>query len=116
MFLDGKDNENDFEPKKLWDNAKDYEEEYHHPLWKNYIPIGGHDGMDFLVLQAFIEAVRNGTQTPIDVYDTATWMCISTLSEQSISTGGMPQSIPDFTRGRWMERKDISQLHYSLDV
>lgn len=55
-------------------------------------------------------------QTPIDVYDTATWMCISTLSEQSICTGGMPQSIPDFTRGRWMERKDISQLHDSLDV
>lgn len=116
VFLDGKDNANDFEPKKLWDNAKDYEEEYHHPLWKNYVPIGGHDGMDFLVLQAFLEAVRKGTQTPIDVYDTATWMCISTLSEQSISTGGTPQPIPDFTRGRWMARQAPAQLNYSLDI
>lgn len=116
IFLDGKDNGAEFEPKKLWDNAKDYEPAYQHPLWKDYQPTGGHDGMDYLVLQGFLEAVRKGTQTPIDVYDTAAWMCISTLSEQSIQMGGMPQAIPDFTRGRWMERRDLTELDYSLDT
>ena len=49
---------------------------------------------------------------PIDVYDMATWMAITPLSEQSIAHGGMPQAIPDFTRGQWMYRpkKDVMPL------
>ena len=42
---------------------------------------------------------------PIDVYDCASWMCITALSAQSIATGGMPQAIPDFTSGKWILRK-----------
>ena len=49
---------------------------------------------------------------PIDVYDMAAWMAITPLSEQSIAHGGMPQAIPDFTRGQWIHRpiKDVVEL------
>ena len=69
-----------------------YLEKYEHPLWKKYREDGvhgGHGGMDFLVLSAFAEAVKIGGQPPIDVYDTATWMCVTCLSEQSIALGSM---------------------------
>ena len=32
-------------------------------------------------------------------------MAITPLSEQSIAMGGMPQPIPDFTRGAWKHAK-----------
>ncbi len=34
----------------------------------------------------------------------AAWMSISALSEQSITLGGQPVAIPDFTNGAWMSR------------
>ena len=39
---------------------------------------------------------------PIDVYDAATWMAITPLSEKSIACGSAPVEIPDFTRGKWV--------------
>ena len=86
-----------------------------HPLWKNYEAKGGHGGMDYLVYRAFVESVKNETNPPIDVYDTAAWMCISCLSEKSIALGGMPVEIPDFTNGKWFNRTDIIDSPYSLD-
>ena len=90
-------------------------DEYEHPLWKNYTPIGGHDGMDYLVLRGFFDAVKAGTQTPIDVYDAASLMVITVLSEQSISLGSMPVAIPDFTNGKWMHREPPVRSRYCLD-
>lgn len=89
--------------------------EYCHPLWKNYEVVGGHGGMDFLVLSAFFEAVRNRTKTPIDVYDAAAWMVVSVLSEESVAMGSMPVAIPDFTNGKWMRREDPVRSKYCLD-
>ena len=62
-----------------------------------------------LVLGAFFDAIRNNKTMPIDVYDAASWMAISCLSETSIRMGGHPVEIPDFTRGSWMIRqpKDV---------
>lgn len=69
----------------------------------------GHGGMDYFECRAFIDAIINQTEMPIDVYDMAAWMAITPLSEQSIAHGGMPQAIPDFTRGKWIlrEPKDV---------
>ena len=70
----------------------DYIEKYEHPLWYEYRNAGvkaGHGGMDWLVLCAFAEAVREDAEPPIDVYDTAAWMAITCLSEQSVAMGGM---------------------------
>ncbi len=100
-------------------NAENYVEEYEHPIWKEYYknPIGGHDGIDWLVYNAFAEAVREGITPPIDTYDTATLMSISCLSEQSIAAGGAPVAVPDFTCGKWIERAekpDEDKSSYSL--
>jgi len=117
IFLDGVHNKFDYNWKKQWGNASQYEEQYDHPLWKEFSKQirGGHDGMDWLVFRAFIESVKSGQQTPIDVYDTAAWMCISALSEESIACGSAPVAVPDFTNGRWLERNDITKGKYCLN-
>ncbi|MBQ8552355.1 MAG: Gfo/Idh/MocA family oxidoreductase [Clostridia bacterium] len=89
--------------------------EHMHPLWKNYEVVGGHGGMDYLVMRAFIESVKNDTEPPIDVYDTAAWMSITVLSENSIACGSMPVAIPDFTNGKWTHRKPHVRSRYCLD-
>ena len=116
VFLDGKHNECDWEWKNQWGNSKEYMEEYDHPLWKEFNKEvrGGHDGMDWLVFRAFFESVKHGTQPPIDVYDTALYMSLSALSEKSISLGGMPVEIPDFTCGKWTERTSETENWFSL--
>lgn len=88
-------------------NATDYEDEYDHPVWKEYIREGvqgTHDGMDYLEFKLFFDCLLNNKPMPIDVYDAATWMAITPLSEQSISCGSMPIEVPDFTRGKWILR------------
>ncbi len=105
--------------KDHWDNLNKHHGEYGHPLWKEYEEIGireGHGGMDWLVLRAFVESVKNGTKPPIDVYDAAAWMCITPLSEASIAKGSAPVEIPDFTYGQWIEAYEGVPGKYSLDV
>ena len=117
LFLDGcaahRENEWDWRPQ--WGNASQYEEKYLHPLWKNCVGSDRHGGIDHLVFAAFLEAVRTDTHPPIDVYDAATYMCITTLSENSIACGGAPQPFLDFTDGRWTMRTDIADNAYTLD-
>lgn len=91
-----------------WEDAKPYLEKYDHPLWKKFetqAAGAGHGGMDFFVINDFVESVKNKKNPPIDVYDAASWMAITCLSEQSIATGSQPMNFPDFTRGKWMKRK-----------
>lgn len=104
VFIDGIHNEYDFNWKAQWGNAEKFAEKYEHPVWQEYKKNvqGGHDGIDWLVFKAFFDCVRNKQEPPIDVYDAASWMCISTLSEDSISLGGVPVAVPDFTHGGWM--------------
>ncbi|MDD3335517.1 MAG: Gfo/Idh/MocA family oxidoreductase [Eubacteriales bacterium] len=89
-----------------WEKMDSALKRYEHPIWQNYSAseADGHGGMDWLVMQAFAVAVRDHAPMPIDVYDAATWMSLTALSEQSTALGGMPQIIPDFTSGRWTER------------
>lgn len=87
------------------ENDAKYMEQYLHPLWRQYRDFdirGNHDGMDYLVLRAFVESVQNGTEPPIDVYDAAAWMSVTALSEAPIATGSVPMAIPDFTMGKWV--------------
>ena len=103
---------------EFWQPFDEVAAQYEHPLWKMFRQDGvkgGHGGMDWLVLRAFVEAVKNGTQTPIDVYDTAAWMAITPLSEESVSMGSLPVPIPDFTDGRWINRNDVVRGKYCLD-
>ena len=86
-------------------NAASYTDEYDHPIWKKYIEEGvqgGHDGMDYLEFKFFFDALRSGKPMPVDVYDAASWMVITALSEVSIANGSAPVEIPDFTEGKWL--------------
>ena len=99
-------------------NEEEMYAKYDHPLHAEYTALGergGHGGMDWLVVRAFVESVKNGTQTPIDVYDTALWMSIAALSEHSIAMGGAPVAVPDFTKGKWMNPQPRNLGKYSLD-
>lgn len=120
---------NDFEGDIDWgkfdwahakENANTYAEKYEHPLWKKFSNEkieGGHDGGDWLVLRAFFESVENKCDFPIDVYDAAAWMSITTLSEDSVAMGGLPVAIPDFTRGKWLKAKEQKLVEaYRLDA
>lgn len=105
-------------PDHQWESFTEYREQYEHPIWKKYVRDGvrgGHGGMDYLALRAFAESVRDGTQTPIDVYDTAVWMAITVLSEESVALGSAPVAIPDFTKGKWIHRDPAQASKYSLD-
>lgn len=101
-----------------WENFEKYREKYEHPLWQKYTTEGvhgGHGGMDFLVLNAFAEAVKEDGTPPIDVYDTAAWMAVTCLSEQSIAMGSHPVPVPDFTNGMWIDREPYRRGMYCLE-
>ena len=92
-----------------WDPSDGWFAKYDHPLWQKYSKDAegaGHGGMDFFVLHAFIESMKRGVATPMDVYDAAAWSAITPLSEASIEAGFQPVTFPDFTRGQWMYRKN----------
>jgi predicted dehydrogenase len=92
-----------------WDPADEWLTKYDHPLWKKYgsdAAGAGHGGMDWFVLNAFVEAVKRKIPTPQDVYDAVTWSAITPLSETSIRLGGETVDFPDFTQGQWMYRKN----------
>ncbi|MBP3936313.1 MAG: Gfo/Idh/MocA family oxidoreductase [Clostridia bacterium] len=113
VYLDTPENKAaDFNWKAKWGNIEELREQYEHPIWKKYIEEGvydgpaGHDGIDWLVLNAFFDCYAEGKPMPIDVYDMATWMAITPLSENSIATGNTVY-FPDFTGGKWVTRKPL---------
>ncbi|MEM9549504.1 MAG: Gfo/Idh/MocA family oxidoreductase [Bacteroidota bacterium] len=90
-----------------WTEAKDWLQKYDHPYWKEneQKAVGaGHGGMDWFLIDEFVNCVKENKTPPIDVYDAASWLAITPLSEQSIAAGSSPMPIPDFTRGRWVFR------------
>ncbi len=96
-----------------WEPFETYQTQYEHPLWQKYgedAQGGGHGGMDFFVLHAFVESVKRGHPTPLDVYDAAAWSVIGPLSERSIAMGNHPVSFPDFTGGTWATRTPLFAL------
>ncbi|MBP1766446.1 MAG: nagA 3 [Candidatus Aminicenantes bacterium] len=87
-----------------WEPFGPYQELHEHKWWKAIRSEAGqfsHGGTDTLELRLFVEAVRNRTQTPLDVYDAALMSANGPLSEESITKGGAPVPYPDFTSGRW---------------
>ena len=91
-----------------WDDATEWLKKYDHPLWQKYgddAKGAGHGGMDFFVLNAFIESAKRNIAPPLDAYDAAAWSAITPLSEMSIANNGEVQDFPDFTRAQWIKRK-----------
>src|SRR5690606_29601860 len=87
-----------------WVNSKETMEKYDHPLWKEKeanAEKSGHGGMDYFMMNDFIECIKANKEFPFDVYDLATWLAVSPLSEKSILENSAPQEMPDFTKGRY---------------
>ena len=94
-------------------NSQDDYSEYLPDDWKNITEEQlktGHGGMDYIMLKHFFRAVKNREDMPIDVYEACAMMCVTALSEQSIASGGKPVTVPDFTNGKYKERKIIDVM------
>ncbi|TDE12891.1 Gfo/Idh/MocA family protein [Dyadobacter psychrotolerans] len=89
----------------------EYKSKYKHPIWdklKKEIEVnGGHGGMDFVLIYRIIDALNNGRPMDMDVYDAATWSSVIPLSEVSVNKGNSAVKFPDFTRGKWSEKREL---------
>ena len=106
----------DYPPRIYFDGQEGGEEwgsldkwkQYQHPLWAKEGEIakklGGHGGMDFIMLYRLLECMHEGLCPDMDVYDAAAWSAPGPLSEASVANGSAPQKFPDFTRGCWRDR------------
>jgi Oxidoreductase family, NAD-binding Rossmann fold len=81
---------------------------YQYPLWKEEGEIakrlGGHGGMDFIMLYRLLQCMKQGLPPDMDVYDAAAWSSPGPLSTMSVKQGSAPVKFPDFTRGHWKDR------------
>jgi predicted dehydrogenase len=98
-------------PLHKWEDTGPYYEQYEHLLWKELgeaARSSGHGGEDYVEMHQFVRAVRNKIQTPVDVYDSATWSAIIPLSEQSVASKSAVIDFPDFTRGKWRNTRALN--------
>lgn len=98
----------DTSPAHAWEDADKYRDKYDHPNWKKYGDIAqsfGHGGSDFICMLDFVKAIQKKDPVPIDVYDAATWSCITELSGISVADRSRPVDFPDFTKGKWKTQK-----------
>ena len=97
-----------------WEKDEPYLKEYDHPLWKRFeqqAAGSGHGGMDFFIVRAFVEALKDDQSPVIDVYDAVSMSVIVPLSEKSIKSNSASIQIPDFTRGKWKNNMPIFGLN-----
>jgi len=102
IYLDGQNSDESWESIDKW-------KEFQHPLWKTEGEIakklGGHGGMDYIMIYRLLQCVREGLPPDMDVYDAAAWSSVAPLSIASVAHGSAPMEFPDFTRGKWQQRK-----------
>ncbi len=97
-------------PAHQWEDLYKYADEFEHPLWKlarGRAAKGGHGGMDWIENYRLIQCLRRGEPMDMDVYDAAAWSCLIECTERSVAHRSRPVDIPDFTRGRWRQRKPL---------
>ena len=97
-----------------WAENEAWEEiaaKYEHPLYKRMGELskemGGHGGMDYLMLFRIIECLQKGEPLDQNVYEGCFWSAVGPLSEKSVAEDGVPQAFPDFTRGNWKTTKPL---------
>ena len=87
-----------------------YRDRFEHRLWRQEgeraRQVGGHGGIDFIMLQRLVHCMREGLAPDMDVYDAAAWSAPGPLSDASVTAGSAPVEFPDFTRGHWQERRE----------
>ena len=104
IFIEGRNKEHKYE------SLESYVEHYDHVLWRQVgdkAKGAGHGGMDFLEDYRLVQCLLAGAPLDMDVYDAAALSVVTALSEQSVAERGRSVDFPDFTRGRWRERKPV---------
>jgi hypothetical protein len=103
IYFDGQKEKHDWQP------VEPLFAEWDHPLWKETDRLAdkrdGHGGMDFVMLYRLIQCLQQGLPPELDVYDAASWSAAGPLADASVAQGNAPVMFPDFTRGRWRERR-----------
>ena len=103
-----------YDPKK----TEELRKEYMHPLWKQAgeiaKKIGGHGGMDFLMVLRLSYCLQNGLPLDMNVYDLASWCCLCELTEKSADNRGRSMDVPDFTRGGWKTAQPLGLVDIDL--
>ena len=98
--------------------TQEIREKYKHPLWKQAGEIakkvGGHGGMDFLMVLRLSYCLQNGLPLDMNVYDLASWCCLCELTEKSADSRGRSMDIPDFTRGAWKTAPKLGLVDVDL--
>ena len=97
-----------------WLTNEDYltfSKKYEHPMITKLKKISssfkqGHGGMDFIMIYRLISCLNQGIPLDINVYDSVMWSVISPLSELSVSLDSKPIAFPDFTAGKWKEKRE----------
>jgi predicted dehydrogenase len=96
-----------------WGEIAEYRKEFDHPIWTQLEEKSrgaGHGGMDFIEDYRLIDALLNGLEPDMDVYDAAAISAVSELSERSIAQGSKSLSFPDFTRGMWKKPRELQVM------
>ena len=66
-------------------------EQYEHPMYKRLVALaqkmGGHGGMDFMMLYRIVECLRTGEALDQNVYEGCLWSAVAPLSEASVAQG-----------------------------
>lgn len=102
LYLDGQ------EGGHKWTTLDKVKEKYEHWLWKKLgekARGAGHGGMDFIMAWRIVQYFNEGLVPDNDVYDGASWTAPFPMSAESVAKGSMPVKFPDFTRGRWNQKR-----------
>jgi predicted dehydrogenase len=102
LYLDGQ------EGGHRWTNLDKVKDKYEHPLWKKLgekARGAGHGGMDFIMAWRIVQYFNEGLVPDMDVYDGASWSAPFPMSAESVAKGSAPVQFPDFTRGKWSEKR-----------
>ncbi|NLG27605.1 MAG: Gfo/Idh/MocA family oxidoreductase [Chloroflexi bacterium] len=84
--------------KSRWFNLQELEAEYLPALWREQGELAqrsGHGGGDLLALSAFVEAIRLGRPSAIDIHAALDMTLPGLVSQQSIAAGGRWLPVPD---------------------
>ena len=100
-------------PGHNWEEVDKYIEEYDHPVWKDFekrskdFVLEGHGGMDYIEDDRLIQALRQGLEPDIDVYDSVAWSAIIPMSSESSNNESKQMKFPDFTNGLWQKKRPL---------
>ena len=87
-------------------------EKFEHPLYTRLGALakemGGHGGMDFMMLYRIVECLQEGMALDQNLYEGCYWSSVAPLSEASVVAEGNPQPFPDFTRSGWKSTEPLT--------